>query len=149
MPRSAVTVPSLKKSGIYGIVEARATVGDIITKVNGEEFIQRGCFPAGQVLLDRLRSDYARHSPSKGNKKFSAGTLIRGLFMVRGKTGKSNVIVGVSGKGGANYIALWLEHGTYKQAPTPIFRPAVLAVRPQMAQIVATSLTDIVNEATQ
>lgn len=147
--RSAVTVPSLRKSGVYGIVEAKAAFGEIVTRVSGEEFIQRGCFPAGQVLLDNLRTRYASHSPSKGNKAFPAGALLRGLFMARGKERKPNVVVGVSGKDGANYIALWLEHGTYKQPPQPEFRPAVLESRPQMAQIIAMAITEIVAEASQ
>lgn len=148
MPRSAVTLPSLKKSGIAGIPELRAQLAQVIDKASAEG-LKDVFFEAGMVLYERLHSDISTHSPSKGNKAFPAGALLRGLFITRGKPGKPNVMVGISGRDGANYLGIWLEHGTYKQSPQPFFRPAVLAARPEMAQIIATGIKDAVDEATQ
>lgn len=146
MARSAVTLPNLKKSGITGIKELRDTVGHIIDKT-GAEALKEVFYQAGMVLFNRL--DAVIPAASKGNKAFPPGTLRRGLFITRGKENKANVVVGISGKGRANYPAIWLEHGTYKQPPRPFFRPAVLASKAEMASIIANGINNAIDTATQ
>ena len=146
MPKSVVTLPNLKKSGISGIKEMRDTVGHIIDKTQAEA-LKDVFYQAGMVLYSRLQTAIAMHSPSLGNKKFPAGTLARGLVIARGIAKKANVLVGISGRAGANYIAIWLEHGTYKQAPQPFFRPAVIASKAEMTPIIANGIKNAYEEA--
>lgn len=148
MARSVVTLPQLKRSGIDGIKQMRDTVGRIIDKTQAEA-LKDVFYEAGMVLYNRLRTDIAVHSPSLGNKAFPAGTLARGLFIARGIAKKANVLVGISGRAGANYLAIWLEHGTFKQTPRPFFRPAVIASKAEMAPIIANGIKNAYEEAIQ
>ena len=148
MAKTVVTLPNLKKSGIVGIKEMRDTVGHVIDAAQGEALVE-GFFGIATILYQRLYSAIAPHSPSIGNKQFPPGTLLKGLFITRGKVTKPNVLVGIGGRGGANYLAIWLEHGTVRQQAQPFFRPAVLASKPEMAPLIANVIKDALEQATQ
>lgn len=124
--------------------EARSTIAHVLDRT---ELIalKEVFFNAGMVLKNRL--DVVAPEPSKGNKAFPSGTLRRGIFISGGKQGKSNVLVGIGGKGGANYLAIWSEYGTFKQPARPFFRPAVLATRAEMADIIANGIKDAMDKA--
>lgn len=139
MAKSVVTLPNLKKSGIVGIQEMRDNIGKVLNRVSATA-LKDVFYNAGMVLYREL--DRVIPGPSKGNKDFPAGTLRKGLFITRGKPDKANVLVGIGGKKRANYLGLWLEHGTSKMAPRPFFRPSVLRSKSEMAQIIAGGIKD-------
>ncbi len=148
MPRQGVTLPSLKKTGVAGIKEMRDTIGHVLEKT--ELIALKDVFySAGLVLFHKLGSEIDQHSPSEGNKQFPPGTLKRGLFITAGKVGKPNVLVGISGRDGANYLGIWLEHGTIHQPARPFFRPSVMSTRPEMADIIAHGIKNAIEEAAQ
>ncbi len=146
MARSAVTLPALKKTGVEGIRELRATVAHVLDRT---ELIalKEVFFGAGMVLYNKLQA--VAPGPSKGNKKFPAGTLRSGIFISGGKQGKPNVLVGIGWKGRANYLAIWQEYGTYKYPARPFFRPAVVSCRAEMADIIANGIKDAMDKAVE
>ncbi len=144
MAKSAVTLPSLKKTGIAGIREMRDTIGHIISKTEGEAL--KVIFREAAELLKSALIQNAP-GPSKGNKRFPAGTLKAGIFIADGPGTKPNVLVGVGRKRGAAYLGIWNEFGTVKMRPNPFFRKSINQTKPAMAQIIAHGIRDAVEKA--
>lgn len=144
MAKSGVTLPALKKVGIAGIKEMRDTVGHVIDKAGAEE-LKEVFFDAGSIFYEALQT--AAPVSETGSPDFPSGSLRDAIFIGRGKPTKPNVMVGVSGHNGENYLGIWLEYGTVKMSPHPFFRPTLLATRPEMADKIANGIKQAIEDA--
>ncbi len=147
MPKSGVTLPTLKKSGISGIKEMRATVGAILTQTSAE-YLKEVFMGAGSIFYDELKATMPpRISPERSTAKFPPGAVLRNIFIGPGTPTKPNILVGISKHEGAANVWLWNEFGTIRMKARPIFRNALAATKIEMGQVIAAGILAVIELA--
>ncbi len=134
MARSAVTKVTIRKEGGFtkeSIQTAYDIIGDVIDRPSAEAL--KGDFiTAGEILKGALLAG-AAYDP---NRRRKTPHLRQGIFLAKNtQPGKPYVLVGVAFP--RTPQGYWLEYGTSKMQAHPWFKRIMLAVRSQMAQIIA------------
>lgn len=137
MARAAVTKVTIRKEGGFtkeSVQGAYDKIGEVIDRASAEE-LKNDFAAAGQVL----KSAELAAAPYDPHRKRESPHLIEGIFLAKNtQPGKAYVLVGV--KFGRTPQGYWLEYGTSGMRAHPWWRKAMLAVRPQMAQIIAAGM---------
>lgn len=134
MARIAVSKVVIRKEGGFtreSIQEAYDTIGQYIDRASAEA-LEQDFETAGLLFKNQLLAD----APfDEADKRVNHVHLRDAIFFSPGRPTRPWVYVGVNfGKAPQGY---WLEYGTSKMDAHPWFKAALLAVREQMAQIIA------------
>lgn len=136
MARTALTKKSIS---IEGVPELAAKISDLVEEVTVREGVFDVLMTAGRVARDEIRDGAPVRS----------GVTRDSVFAARGVPAKfrkgPSVVVGINFKKAPQ--ALWYEYGTVHQPARPFFRPAINAVRPSLARVIADGFRRVIQGA--
>src|ERR1035438_71269 len=148
MPKSGVTLPTLKKSNIAGIREMRATLSHITLSVQEAMTLKDIFMEAAEIFYYTLKDAMpARISPIRGTAKFAPDVVARNMVRGKGTPDKPNVMVGISKHEGASMVWLWNEYGTRFIKARPVFRNSLAITKQAMGNIIANGIKDTIENA--